>query len=276
MKKMKVLITGSSGFVGKHLVKELSPEYGVVRYDLKNGQDILDEELLLRKLRGVDVVIHLAAFISAQESWEKPKEYLENNTLGTLSVIRACIAAKVKKLIFFSSAAVKARPLTPYAVSKIAAEGIANLYKDKIKTVIVRPENIYGPGQKEAYGYVIHNFIKWIKSGKKITIFGSGKQHRDFIYIDDVVFVVEDLIKNNIQNVVVSLGTGRKTSILELAGIIGKILKTQVYYKFGAKREEPFASVADIRTLEKIGVNPANLLPLEDGIKRLIELEYSK
>src|SRR3990172_2731206 len=102
---MKILITGSSGFVGKHLVKKLSRNHKIATYDLIKGQDVLDSELLAQKLKDVDLIVHLAAFISATESWQKPMEYMKNNALGTLSVVRCAIDAGVKKIIFFWSAA---------------------------------------------------------------------------------------------------------------------------------------------------------------------------
>jgi UDP-glucose 4-epimerase len=273
---MKILITGSSGFVGRHLVNKLSRKYKIVGFDLKNGQNILNERLLLKKLKGVDSVVHLAAFISASESWEKPKEYFENNTLGTLSVIRQCIEAKVKRLIIFSSAAVKARPLTPYSVSKIAAEEIVGLYKNKIKVTIVRPENIYGPGQKESYGYVIHNFIRAIKKRRPIHIYGDGLQVRDFIYIDDVVSVVDKLIISRSASGLISLGTGKGTNIKTLAKIIAKVVNRKTSVIFEPPKVEPRKSIADIKTLRSLKINAKKFTNLENGIRRLICLEYSK
>jgi len=268
---MKILITGSSGFVGRHLVKRLSKNHKIIRYDLVNGQDILDDKLLAKKLHGVDLVIHLAAFISATESWEKPMEYFRNNTLGTASVVKCAIETGVKKMIFFSSAAVKAKPLTPYAVSKINAEKILELYKSKIVTVIVRPENIYGPGQKEAYGYVIHNFIKAVKSGKPVKIYGDGGQTRDFIYIDDVVNTIEKIIETEVKSgSEVSLGTGRETKIISLAKLIMKVVGKNAEIKFLPKRDEPTKSVADTKTLSLININTKKFINLEKGARKLI------
>lgn len=272
---MRILITGSSGFVGKHLVKKLLPKYQIVRYDLKNGQDVLNEELLLEKLKGVDVVVHLAAFISAEESWSKPKEYFVNNALGTLSVVKCSIKSSVKKIIYFSSAAVKARPLTPYALSKIAGENFVKLYSKDINTVIVRPENIYGPGQKEAYGYVIHNFIKAVKSGKDINIYGTGLYSRDFIYIDDVILVVSQIIEKNISGKTYSLGTGKDIKIKALAKLVSRLLGKEPFINFLPARKEPRLSMADLNTFKKSGIE-CNFLKLEEGIKKLIKLEYSK
>jgi len=222
----------------------------------------------------VDVVVHLAAFISAQESWEKPREYFTNNATGTLSVIRNSIKAGVKKIIYFSSAAVKAKPLTPYAVSKLAAEEIVKLYSKQIQTIIVRPENIYGPGQKANYGYVIHNFIKSIKQSKNIKIYGNGLQSRDFIYIDDVTSVVKKLLEKDISGEIISLGTGKGTTILDLAKLTGKILKKKVKINFETARQEPFRSIANKKTLKKLGVNMEEFIDLKNGIGKLIKIEY--
>jgi nucleoside-diphosphate-sugar epimerase len=267
---MKILVTGSSGFVGTHLVKKLSKNNQIVKYDLVEGQDVLNEKLLTQKLQNVDLVIHLAAFISATESWEKPMDYMRNNTLGTLSVIDCAIKAGVKKMIFFSSAAVKAKPLTPYAVSKINAEKIVELYKDNINVVIVRPENIYGLGQKANYGYVIHSFIKAVKSADSMNIYGSGKQSRDFIYIDDVVDVVEKLISLKVKTgSVVSLGTGKQTKIIDLAKLVMKVMHKKIAVKHLDKRKEPWKSVADIKTLLRLGINAKKFVNLENGIRKL-------
>ena len=268
---MKILITGASGFVGKHMVKKLSQNHQIVEYDLINGQDVLNNKLLDQKLRGVDLVIHLAAFISATESWEEPMDYMKNNTLGTLSVVKSAIKAGVKKMIFFSSAAVKARPLTPYAVSKINAESILKLYRDKINIVVVRPENIYGPGQKEAYGYVIHNFIKAIKNVKEISIYGDGKQTRDFIYVDDIIATVEKIAEMKIKSgTVISLGTGKEIKIIDLAKLVMKVMNKKTRIEFAKKRKEPQRSIADIRMLSKLKIDARKFGNLDKGIKNLL------
>jgi len=217
------------------------------------------------------MVIHLAAFISAEESWIKPKEYFVNNALGTLSVIQNSVKAGVKKIIFFSSAAVKAKPLTPYALSKISGENFVKLYSKDIKTVIVRPENIYGLGQKADYGYVIHNFINAVKVGQNIKIFGKGNQSRDFIYIDDVVDVTRKLINLNIKSgSVISLGIGKPTKIINLANLVIKIMNKQIPIDYVKRRDEPLKSIADVSGLQRLGVDVNKFISLEKGIKRLV------
>lgn len=272
---MKILVTGSSGFVGKHLVKKLSKNHTIVRYDLKIHKDILNEKLLAKELKGVDLVVHLAAFISAQESWEKPKEYMENNALGTLSVIRNSMNAGVKKIILFSSAAVKAKPLTPYGVSKKCAEDIAKLYKDKVNIIVLRPENIYGPGQREACAYAVHNFIKAVLNNRPINIFGDGKQSRDFIYINDVVETVAKLINLETKSgQVISLGTGNETSILTLAKTVMKVLGKHDDIKFLDRQVEARKSVGDIKKISELGINFKKFVSLETGVKNLLKTQY--
>lgn len=269
---MKILITGSSGFVGKHLVRVLSKDNEIVKFDLKNGQNIFDEKLLSRKLKKVDVVIHLAAYISAMESWQKPEEYFKNNAIGTYRVIKSSIENNVKRMIFFSSAAVKARPLTPYAISKIAAEKICLTYMNDINVTIIRPENIYGPGQKESYGYVIHNFINQASGDAPIKIYGDGLQTRDFIYVDDVVRVIGQLLQKSINTgTIISLGTGKSTKILDLAKLVKKVTRSKSKIEYKEKRMEPENSVANINSLRRLGISTHTFVSLGEGVARLFK-----
>jgi nucleoside-diphosphate-sugar epimerase len=148
------------------------------------------------------------------------------------------------------------------------------LYANDTQTIIVRPENIYGTGQNKEYGYVIHRFIEDIKNNKSVTIYGDGLQMRDFIYVDDVVDTVGSLIGKQI-NEPLSLGTGKSINVKELAQTIGKLLNTPVNITYEDKRIEPRTSRADITILKRNGINSNKFLSLEEGITKLIKLEYS-
>ena len=267
---MKILITGSKGFVGTHLTRRLKEKHEVVSYDLKEGRDIFNQKLLDKYFKGVDVVIHLAAFVSGIESWDKPEAYLLNNGIGTLKVIKSAIADGVRKIIIFSSAAVYGDPLTPYGASKILAETIAKSYKDQIEVIIVRPFNIYGNGQNLAYGYVIHNFADGIKNKGQIEIYGTGNQTRDFIFIDDVINVVEKMIKGKSPSKPVDLGTGRDIKITNLAKIIAKILNKDYQINYLKPRKELLKSVADTRVLKSLGIDSSNFIDLEKGLRKIL------
>lgn len=267
---MKILITGSGGFVGGHLTSFLSQKHKIISYDLKNSKNIFNQKLLNKNLKGVDVVVHLAAFVSGTESWEKPGEYLINNGLGTFRVIKACIANRVRRIIIFSSAAVYGKPITPYGASKLWAEEIANVYKDQIEIVIVRPFNIYGRGQNPAYGYVIYNFAKGIKENGEINIFGSGNQTRDFILVDDVVKVVEKLLTLDLPKEPIDLGTGKATKVNDLAKMVGKILGKQYRIKRLPARKESFTSRANVAMLKDIGIDTSSFIDIKAGLKSLL------
>ena len=266
---MKILITGSSGFVGKHLVKLLSKKHTIVKYDLVDDLNILDDEKLARKMKGVETVINLAAFISAPESWEKPFEYFLNNSLGALSVVKVAINLGVKNMIHFSSAAVKAKPLTPYGLSKKMSEQILDLYKKQINITIVRPENIYGNGQKSSYGYVIHSFINAVKNNLPVKIYGDGRQIRDFVYVDDVIAVVEKIVSDDIYDKKINIGLGKGISVIELAKLVSKLYDKKLKMEFLDKRIEPRKSVADTTTLREIGIDTKKFVSLKEGIMKL-------
>lgn len=267
---MKILITGSKGFVGLHLTAELSKNNSVVGYDLKEGKNIFNSKLLDKHMNGVDVAVHLAAFVSGIESWDKPEEYLRNNTLGTLKVLQSAYKNRVKRFILFSSAAVYGKPLTPYGASKIGAEAIAECFRDKMQIIIVRPFNIYGKGQNPAYSYVINNFINGIKKSGEIEIFGTGNQTRDFIFIGDVVMAVTKLLRINFPKGAIDLGTGQETKIINLAKVVGKLMNKKFKIIYKDSRQEPVRSRADTKLLKSININNDKFVKLEVGLKNLL------
>lgn len=268
---MKILITGSSGFVGVHLVNLLSAKHEVVPFDLKEGRDIRDIEALDKHMVGVDTVIHLAALVVGPESWEKPKDYFETNGTGTLNVLLSAIKNKVKRIVITSSAAIYGEPLSPYGASKRWAEEVAHTYKNQIETFVIRPFNIYGKGQNPAYGYAIHSFAKGIKEKGKVEIFGDGNQTRDFISVKDVTESMEFLLTTKtVPSEPVDLGTGIGITINDLAKLEGEILGKSFETEYKEKREEPYRSVAKTNIIKTIGIDPDKFTNLADGLTGLI------
>jgi len=267
---MKILITGSSGFVGSHLLKNFKKDHEVIGYDLKERQDILDIKKLSKYTKGVDVVVHLAALVSGPESWEKPHEYFTTNGIGTLNVIKNSIKSGVKRVIFASSAAVYGGPLTPYGASKKWAEILSEVYGQDLEIVVLRPFNIFGEGQNPAYGYAIHNFIKGIRDKGEVFIYGDGLQTRDFIFIDDVVDVLRHFISSKLSKGPIDVGTGKSVKIKDLAETLGRIMKKDFKITFLPPKKEPYESSADTTGLKKSGLNPENFIPLEEGLIKLL------
>ncbi len=215
-------VTGGAGFIGSNLSEALLKKGHKVRVidnfftgrreniapfisdiTLYEG-DIRNTELISKALNGVDVVFHEAAFVSVPGSVEHPVFSNDININGTLNVLDCAVKAGVKRVVFAASAAaygdipelpnyegMVTKPLSPYAVQKIAGENYLKIYASlyNIETVSLRYFNVFGNRQnpKSQYAAAIPKFISGIRDGISPTIFGDGTQTRDFIYVDNVV-----------------------------------------------------------------------------------------
>ena len=219
---MKYLVTGGAGFIGSHIAENLVKEgHEVVVYDnLSTGKlanlagfrervefvegDIRDAKKISETMQGVDVVFHEAAVASVTLSVEQPVETDQINVNGTVCVLNAARENKVKKLVFASSAAIYGddpelpkredmtpKPLSPYAFHKLAGEYYLRLFHQLygLKCVALRYFNVFGPRQDPSspYSGVISIFVDRFKKKAPYTIFGDGKQSRDFVFVQDVV-----------------------------------------------------------------------------------------
>src|SRR5271166_1120789 len=214
-KGKRVLITGCDGFIGSHLVEKLLFEeasvMGIVKpvsarndYVLKNLEAVenrieliccdlgkKDSIELIKKVKP-EIVLHLAALAHVDYSFDHPREVTDSNLIGTLNVLDACLGAKVERVVVTSSSEVYGPaltdsidethplfPTTPYAASKVACDRYAYAYFKTygLNVSIIRPFNTYGP--RHTYD-VIPRFIWLALRDQPLTIFGSGKQSRDF------------------------------------------------------------------------------------------------
>jgi len=252
---MRCLVTGGAGFLGSALANRLFRDGHAVYVldDLSAGDrgrllegvvfasgDVRDVPRLWALLDDVDVVFHLAARVSVPESILYPVEYNAVNTGGTVSLMTAARDAGVRRVVFTSSGTVygpqdkhpivetaEPRPVNPYAVSKLAAEGyvraIGNIYR--IETVVLRVFNAYGPGQAAppAHAPVIPSFARQVLAGGSVMLHGSppGAQTRDFVYVDDVVEALERAgTIGGLSGRTLNIGSGREVSIESLAGAL--------------------------------------------------------
>ena len=274
-------VTGSKGFIGSHLTKTLINEGWEVRVVDLPEQDIRDTEALKKVFRGVNHVFHLAAQPRVQESIDKPAETHDSNVNGTLSVLIAARDMGVKRVIFSSSAAVygdqkhmplqedmSATPKSPYGLHKQVGELYGRLFAELygLPTVSLRYFNVYGSGidPRGPYALAIGKFLQRRREGKPLTITGDGRQTRDFVHVSDVVRanIVAAKSKKVGKGEVINIGSGRKTSINEIARLIGGPKK---YIK---PRLEPRHSLADITRAKKLlGWEP--LVSLKEGITEL-------
>lgn len=265
----KILVTGSSGFVGSY-VMELFPD--AIGYDVKNSNkdNILNKQHLFRILKKnkTDTIIHLAAYVSVADSEKQPQIYKKNNIEGTMCVVGAAIKAGVGKIIYASSSASSQPTSSIYALTKYVPELILDCFKDEIDTVSLRFFNIYGKGSNPVYGRVIDNFIKGTKRGR-IIIHGDGKQTRDFIHARDVARAIKLAVEKKITSgSVIDIGTGKTTSVNRLAVIIGELMQKQPRIIYDDPRKEVRYSKADLTKARHLSFKPG--IDLREGLRDLL------
>ncbi len=279
-----VLVTGASGQIGSYVLELLSRKYEVIGVDLKpypfNEEfkdlvkigDLRSYEFVKNIVKDVDAIIHLAAQVSVEKSWINPVYDAENNIISTVNLLKAGAEYGIKKFIYISSAAVygnpkyvpideehPTNPISPYGVSKLAGEYYCKVFSDKIPTVIVRPFNVFSARMdpKNPYSGVIAKFIERARRGLPPIIYGDGKQTRDFIHAKDVARAIEIVLKKGENGEVYNIGSGKETSILELAEMIIDIAALDVKPVFDKPREGDIRrSCADISKLKKLGFKP--------------------
>ncbi len=304
MQDKRVVITGGAGFIGSNIAEELSARNELLIVDdLSSGRlenidrlqrlpgvtfrqgSILDLDLVREVTRGADYVFHLAALASVPMSIEDPLRTEQVNTVGTLNVLVAARDSRVKKVVFSSSCAVYGdtpslparedmipQPLSPYAVTKAAAEHYCSVFQHvySLPTVALRYFNVYGPRQDphSEYAAVVPKFISRALARAPLTIFGDGQQTRDFVFVKDVVSANIAAAEGDVSGVF-NIGSGRPTSVLQLADIIVKLTgapATMVHQP--PQPGEIRHSYGDISRAERFGYNPRH--NIEEGIRETI------
>lgn len=294
----KAVVVGGAGFIGSHVVDALL-EKGVevhVIDDLSAGKkervnenatlhvlDMRNQEGIAPIFEGADTVFHLAARPRVQYSIEHPEETNEINIGGTVAVLAAAQRAGVKRVVYSASSSAYGNqevlpltedmspdPLSPYGLQKYVGELYMKLFSDVygLETVSLRYFNVYGPrlDPKGDYALVIGKFLRLRKENQPMTIFGDGKNTRDFTHVRDVVR--GNLLAATSPNVgkgeVMNLGAGRQVSINELAEMIGgEVVHLE-------PRLEPKYTLADTTRAKKLlGWEPE--ITIEEGLKELKE-----
>jgi len=225
-KKLKILVTGGSGFIGKALIERLKKEgHEVENFDLSEGKDLRNLKQVERAVKGKDVVFHLAAIADLNVSREKPKENMDINVLGTMNVAEACW--RHKTLLFYTSTCcvygnqpkhpvdeeTLPRPTEIYACSKLAGEYVILGYAKTcgLQYNIARIATTYGPGMRPALAVYI--FFDRALKNKPIPIHGTGKQTRTLTYIDDIVEGLVAWLKSGVKNEIINITTEEEVSV---------------------------------------------------------------
>jgi UDP-glucose 4-epimerase len=300
MKLSKSIITGGAGFIGSNLTDHLvrighkviildnfvSGKKSNLSHHKKKDVKIIKTDISQNKnldkhFKGADYVFHLAGLAEIIPSIKNPKKYFINNVNGTLNVLEASKKAKIKKFIYAASSSCYGTPKKfptsetdkidlkhPYAVTKFMGEELVMDYASlfRMPNISFRFFNVYGPRLNTSgqYSAVIGNFLSQIKRNKPLTIVGNGKQTRDFIHVDDLVFAFIKVIKSKYFNKIYNLGSGKRTSINSIAKIFGG-KKKFIPYRPG----EPKNSQANISKIKK-ELNWKPKISIEEGISKLV------
>ena len=297
----KVLITGVAGFIGSNIAnKFISAGYEVVGVDdLSGGKsenvpkgvhfikgDLASIDPISKLPDPCDLILHLAGQSSGEISFDDPVADLEKNAITTLNLIQYGIRIKSSKIIYASSMSVYGSvpdqpikethhpiPLSCYGVGKLAAEGYLNVYKNQLPYVAFRMFNVFGPGQdlSNMRQGMVSIFLAQALSSGKILVKGSTERFRDFIYIDDVVEAWFRAATNpSISNLILNLGTGKRTSISNLLSEICNSVPGAEYFVEGSTPGDQNGIFPDVMQLkELLQINEFKELKL--GIKIFAE-----
>jgi UDP-glucose 4-epimerase len=270
---VKAVVTGAAGFIGSHLalnlleaghevlgidcftdyyprsMKEanLAPLRDHARFRLL--EERLQDAALPRHLEGAETVYHLAAQAGVRASWGREfAHYTEHNVLATQRLLEAALEAGRPRIVYASSSSVygdakvlplredgPCRPVSPYGVTKLAAEHLALLYHRNhgLPTVSLRFFTVYGPRQRPDMAF--HRFLKAARDDQPITLFGDGTQTRDFTYVDDIVSAARAAALSGRPGCVYNVGGGERVALNEVLRLIESVTGRRLQ----VQRQEP-------------------------------------
>jgi UDP-glucuronate 4-epimerase len=263
--KQTILVTGGAGFIGSNLVDHLlkqgnyrvialdnfdpyypraikeenlsaakqSPDFELIEMDVTNGEK-------LQKLpQSIDAIVHLAAKAGVRPSIENPIDYLTTNIIGTANLLEFAKLRKIRQFVYASSSSVYGehpskpwdenlvglKPISQYALSKLAAEELGYLYtlQADIRFVSLRLFSVYGRRQRP--DLAITKFVKLLRSGKEIEVYGDGSSARDYTYIDDVLqCIIRAINYRKTQHEILNIGSGVPIALMDLISTLSKAL----------------------------------------------------
>jgi len=297
---MKIVVTGGAGFIGSHVAGALAGagHRVLVLDDLSSGKtenlpegvefenlDILEADLeKVIKSWSAEAVSHHAAQISVRDSVDDPFGDLRKNIVGTLRLLEACRLAGCGNFIFASTGGAlygeqqtcpapeshPTYPLSPYGISKLAAEKYIYYYREQygLRTVSLRYSNVYGPRQ-DPHGEagVVAIFCNRLLAGQVPVINGDGLQTRDYVYVKDVARANLNVLERDISGEF-NISTGKETDVNTLAELLLKVSGMSVRFEHGpAKSGEQRRSVLDYSLAERtFGWSPE--VGLEEGLEK--------
>lgn len=302
---MKAFVTGAAGFIGSHLCDFLVEKgcrvTGIDNFSDYYARSIKEENLnrlmdqdgfvfhegalqdtnLTRLLRDVDIVFHQSAQAGVRASWGKSfRIYTDSNVLATQILLEQCKELGIKKFVYASSSSIYGdttdlpmresslpRPVSPYGVSKLAAEHLCWLYHKNfgVPTVSLRYFTVFGPRQRPDMAF--HRFFKWALEGKSLKVYGDGRQTRDFTYVQDIIEANWLAAEKAMPGEVFNIGGGSRISLNEVIGMIQDMVGTSLDVRYqGTQQGDVRHTSADMtKAREMLGYAPK--ISVEEGLK---------
>lgn len=282
----RILVTGSEGFIGSHLVEELGDE--AIEFDIKKdpSQDVTNisfVETFWAEYKP-DIVVHLAANPRLDLSKKYPWWDAQQNIVGTINALHASLKNDVKLVIYPSTCQVydisasrsihessSCNPRSAYAISKYTGEAYCRYFgRQGLNTCIFRFFNVYGPNQSR--GYVIPDLLErtFFEQSNKVKVLGPPNDSRDYVYVKDVTRAIAEAIRNRskIVNEVINIGSGLETTTKQLCEAISRVLHKNVEFRYGERPPGRLSSrfqayISKANTL--LGWRP--LIELEEGLR---------
>jgi nucleoside-diphosphate-sugar epimerase len=302
---MKALVTGAAGFIGSHLSEHLiHAGHTVVGIDAftdyypreRKEQNLaalrLSERFTLVEtglaeadwatlLDGVTWIFHLAAQAGVRKSWGRDFHvYTVNNVEGTQTLLEACKGHPIERLVYASSSSVygdevplpmhenaRPQPVSPYGVTKLSAEQLCHLYYVNygVPAVSVRYFTVYGPRQRPDMGF--HKFFVAAMQNQPVTVYGDGRQTRDFTFVSDAVAATTSASTRGTPGAVYNIGGGARVELLDVFELIGRItgrpLRLNMLEPQAGDMRDTYADTARARA--DLGFAPA--VTLEQGLR---------
>lgn len=256
---MRVLVTGSAGFIGSHLVKALSRKHSVVGFDISDSpsQDVRSLAAVKEAAKGADAIVHLAALTLDSESVKIPGEYLETNVIGTFNVLEAAHKLGVRIVLNASSAAVEGS--SPYGTSKMCGELLCGSYANTYGMLVasLRFFNVYGTGNDKG---VIRAFVERVRAGEPVTVHDDGEYVRDYVNVRDVVSAIENYLDGKFVPGTYEVGTAAGTTVNDLVKVVERVTGRKVVI------EHERTSYKIVRSSVAKKPCVANPVRLEDGL----------
>jgi len=306
---LNYLVTGGAGFIGSHITDRLLKEGNFVRvidnfssgteknlefassqknFDLIKA-DIRDLKSCEKAVENVDYVIHQAALRSVPKSMNDPYSYNDVNINGTLNLLKVALQNKVKRLVFASSSSVYGDTdkfpekedflpllISPYALSKLAGEYYCRIFSMNygLETVALRYFNVFGPRQSldDEYAVVVPKFITDMLNDRQPPIYGTGRQSRDFTYIDNVVEA--NILAAHTKGVkceVFNVANGKDHTVLQLVDILNELMGKSIKPKLlDVRKGDVFKTLADVSKIKEV-LRFSSKADFKTGLKLTLE-----